>query len=69
MPLVYVGMCVAAMKRFSSAAARDHFTDVPAMSIGRSADANSSTARRTSSRSGERRGDAVRMRGTCASSA
>ncbi len=61
-------MCVSRMKRFISGAARDHFTLVPAISIGRCARPRSSIARRTSARSGESRGGSVRMRGTGACS-
>jgi hypothetical protein len=63
MPFVNEGTCVSRMKRFISAEARDHLTLVPAISIGRRAARRSSRALRTSSRSGERRGGAVRMRG------
>ena len=48
-------MWVARMKRFISAAARDHLTLVPAISIGRRAARIRSIALRTSSRSGESR--------------
>ena len=56
-------MCVSAMNRFIAADASDHFTLVPAISIGRCARCSSASASRTSTRSGDRRGAVVRMRG------
>jgi hypothetical protein len=61
-------MCVAERKAFSSWLASDHFTLVPAMSMGRSLALRISRALRTSVRSGASRGGWVRIGGIRAAS-
>jgi hypothetical protein len=60
-------MRVSARKAFIAGLACDHFTEVPAISIGLREAFSSSRAARTSARSGDRRGAAVLIGGSRAS--